>query len=78
MSSPKFDISVIPQFIPEQSDTSSGIYTFAYFVTIKNVGDKQYLDHASNADYQHIEDYEGIVGMPEPGRDMRVGLAMRF
>ena len=47
-------------------------------LTIKNVGDKQYLAHASNADYQHIEDYEGIVGMPEPGRDIRVGLAMRF
>lgn len=47
-------------------------------VTVKNVGDKQYLDHASNADYQHLPDYEGIVGMPEPGRDVRVGLAMRF
>lgn len=47
-------------------------------VTVKNVGDKQYLDHASNADYQHIEDYDGIVGLPEPGRDVRLGLAMRF
>lgn len=47
-------------------------------LTVKNVGDKQYIDHASNADYQHIPDYEGIVGMPEPGRDVRLGLAMRF
>ncbi|MEC7815806.1 MAG: TonB-dependent receptor [Pseudomonadota bacterium] len=47
-------------------------------LTVKNVGDKQYLDHASNADYQAIPDYEGIVGMPEPGRDIRLGLAMRF
>ncbi|HET8850059.1 MAG TPA: TonB-dependent receptor, partial [Marinobacter sp.] len=47
-------------------------------LTVKNVGDKQYLDHASNADYQAIPDYEGIVGMPEPGRDIRLGLALRF
>lgn len=47
-------------------------------LTVKNVGDKQYLDHASNADYQHIAGYGGIVGLPEPGRDVRVGLAMRF
>lgn len=47
-------------------------------LTVKNVGDKQYLDHASNADYQHIPGYEGIVGLPEPGRDVRVGVAMRF
>ncbi|MDX1458880.1 MAG: TonB-dependent receptor [Marinobacter sp.] len=47
-------------------------------VTVKNVGDKQYLDHASNADYQHIAGYEGVVGLPEPGRNVRLGLAMRF
>lgn len=38
MSTPKFDVSVVPQFLPEQSDPASGVYTFAYFVTIKNVG----------------------------------------
>lgn len=47
-------------------------------LTIKNVGDKQYIDHASNADYQDIPGYEGVIGMPEPGRDVRVGLALRF
>lgn len=47
-------------------------------LAVNNLGDKQYLDHASNADYQHISGYDGIVGLPEPGRDIRVGLALRF
>lgn len=47
-------------------------------LTVKNVGDKQYLDHASNADYTHIPGYGIVVGNPEPGRDIRFGLAMRF
>lgn len=47
-------------------------------LTVKNLLDKQYLDHASNADFQSIPGFEGIVGLPEPGRDIRLGLAMRF
>lgn len=47
-------------------------------LAVKNVGDKQYLDHASNADYQDIPAFEGVVGMPGQGRDIRLGLAMRF
>lgn len=47
-------------------------------LTVKNVGDKQYLDHASNADYESIPGYEGVIGLPEPGRDVRLGLALRF
>jgi ApaG protein len=38
MFDPKFDVSVVPQFLADQSDPVSGVYTFAYFVTIKNVG----------------------------------------
>ncbi|UYG03020.1 TonB-dependent receptor [Halomonas sp. LR3S48] len=47
-------------------------------LTVHNIGDKQYLDHASNADYQHLPGYAGVVGLPEPGRDIRLGLALRF
>lgn len=47
-------------------------------LTVKNVGDKQYIDHASNADYESIPGYEGVIGLPEPGRDIRLGLALRF
>lgn len=38
MSEPKIDVSVVPQFLPDQSDPAAGVYTFAYFVTIRNVG----------------------------------------
>jgi len=31
-------VSVRTQFVPEQSDTSSGPYVFAYYVTLKNTG----------------------------------------
>ncbi|WP_246065361.1 TonB-dependent receptor domain-containing protein [Hydrocarboniclastica marina] len=47
-------------------------------LTIRNLLDKQYLDHASNEDFEPIDDYEGIVGLPEAGRDIRLGLAVRF
>lgn len=47
-------------------------------LAVKNLADKNYLDHASNADYQNIEGYEGVVGLPAMGRDIRLGLAMRF
>ncbi|WP_111497093.1 TonB-dependent receptor domain-containing protein [Marinobacter bohaiensis] len=47
-------------------------------LTVKNLFDKQYLDHASNADYQSVPGYDGIVGLPEPGRDVRLSIAMRF
>lgn len=35
---PQFDVSVLTQFLPDQSDPAAGVYTFAYFVTIKNIG----------------------------------------
>ena len=38
MSEPKIDVSVVPQFLPDQSDPAAGVYTFAYFVIIRNVG----------------------------------------
>lgn len=31
-------VSVRTQFVPEQSDTASGPYVFAYFITLKNTG----------------------------------------
>lgn len=47
-------------------------------LAVNNLTDHQYLDHASNADYQHLEDYEGIVGKAAPGRDIRLGMLVRF
>lgn len=47
-------------------------------LTVKNLFNKDYLDHGSNEDFQHIPDYEGIVGTREPGRELRLSLSLRF
>ncbi|PAU88394.1 TonB-dependent receptor [Pseudomonas sp. WN033] len=47
-------------------------------LTLKNVFDKQYLDHASNEDFEGIPGYAGVVGSAEAGREWRLGLAWRY
>ncbi|ROQ18578.1 hemoglobin/transferrin/lactoferrin receptor protein [Marinimicrobium koreense] len=47
-------------------------------LTVKNAFNKQYLDHGSIEDFTHVPDYDGIVGYPAPGRDVRLSLALRF
>lgn len=39
MNEYKFDVSVVTQYIAEQSDSMSDSYVFSYTITIKNVGD---------------------------------------
>jgi len=39
MSRYKFQVEVHPQYLSEQSDPDGGLYTFAYTITITNVGD---------------------------------------
>lgn len=34
----EFSVSVIPQYLPEQSDPEAGVYAYAYAVTIINTG----------------------------------------
>jgi ApaG protein len=38
MSRYQFKVEVQPQYLPEQSDPESGLYLFAYTITITNVG----------------------------------------
>lgn len=47
-------------------------------LTLKNLLDKQYLDHASNEDFTHIPGYGIVRGSYEPGRELRLGLAWRI
>jgi len=47
-------------------------------LTLKNVFDKQYLDHASNEDFERIPGYEGVRGSYESGRELRLGVALRI
>jgi len=45
---------------------------------IYNVFDTRYRSHSSVADYSGIPDYEGVVGVREPGRDIRLTASIRF
>jgi len=56
----------------------TGSERFTLNFVIANLFDKDYLDHASNEDFQHIPDYEGIVGSREPGREFRLTATLRF
>jgi hemoglobin/transferrin/lactoferrin receptor protein len=47
-------------------------------MTLKNLFDKQYLDHASNEDFESIPGYEGVRGSYEPGRELRLGVTLRL
>lgn len=47
-------------------------------LTVRNVFDKNYLDHASVADFTHVAGYELIRGYNEPGRDVRLSVAWQF
>lgn len=39
MAQPKFTVSVVARYLPEQSDPDQQAYAFAYHVTIVNTGD---------------------------------------
>lgn len=47
-------------------------------LSAQNLLDETYRSHSSVADYGHIPYYEGIVGINEPGRDIRLGITYRF
>ncbi|WP_382327637.1 TonB-dependent receptor domain-containing protein [Hydrogenophaga sp. UC242_50] len=56
----------------------TGRDSFTLTFAISNLFDKDYLDHASNEDFQRIPGYEGIVGSREPGRELRLTATLRF
>ena len=56
-------------FGSERTNVALGIY---------NLFDERYRAHASVADYNHIPDWEGIAGVYEPGRNIRLTAAFRF
>ena len=39
MSKPLFDVEVQPEYLPEHSRVSAGVYRFAYTITLTNAGD---------------------------------------
>lgn len=47
-------------------------------LAVQNLFDKQYRDHASVADYNGIPGWEGVAGLYESGRDIRISVGTRF
>ncbi|NHK28706.1 TonB-dependent receptor [Parvularcula flava] len=51
---------------------------FRLSFAVQNLFDVAYRDHASVADYNHIPDWEGVAGVREAGRDVRLTVAYDF
>jgi hemoglobin/transferrin/lactoferrin receptor protein len=47
-------------------------------LSVNNIFDKQYLSHASVENFTGNAGWEGIVGSPESGRDVRLSVSARF
>lgn len=51
---------------------------FTLNLAVYNLFDEHYRDHASVADYSHIPDWEGVAGVYEAGRNIRLGVSYAF
>ncbi|MBE0380468.1 TonB-dependent receptor [Pseudoalteromonas prydzensis] len=47
-------------------------------LSVQNLLDESYRSHGSVADYGHIPGYESVVGIKEPGRDIRLSVSYKF
>jgi hemoglobin/transferrin/lactoferrin receptor protein len=52
--------------------------TFSLTLTVKNMFNKQYLDHSSVEDLTCGAGYENIVGSSGSGRDIRMTASLRI
>ncbi|PTY37261.1 hypothetical protein BGP77_01700 [Saccharospirillum sp. MSK14-1] len=50
----------------------------AFNLSVSNLFNEAYLDHATNASYQHFSGYDMVIGQLEPGRDIRLETSWRF
>ncbi|WP_247869839.1 TonB-dependent receptor domain-containing protein [Methylophaga sp. SB9B] len=60
------------QWIPSTSED------FRITLTIHNIFNKDYIDHASVADFTNLPGYGLVRGYNEPGRDVRLSVAWQF
>lgn len=63
---------IYAQWLPMQSQD------LRVTLTVSNLFDKNYLDQATNADFSQFAGFENIIGLPEPGRDVRLSVAWQF
>lgn len=52
--------------------------SFLVNLTVTNLLDEYYIDHSSVADYNNVPGWEGVSGIAEAGRDIRVSLTYNF
>ncbi|MGJ8647262.1 MAG: TonB-dependent receptor domain-containing protein [Marinomonas colpomeniae] len=63
---------IYAQWVPLKDDS------LTLTLTVNNLFDKEYLSHASVADYTDHTGYEAIIGSYEAGRDIRLSAAYKF
>lgn len=47
-------------------------------LNVSNLFNEAYLDHATNASYQHFAGFDMVIGQLEPGRDIRLETSWQF
>ncbi|OKY27806.1 TonB-dependent receptor [Thalassotalea sp. PP2-459] len=52
--------------------------SFLVNLTVTNLLNEQYIDHSSVGDYNDVPGWEGVSGLYEAGRDIRVSLTYNF
>ena len=54
------------------------IESLSFNLTVQNLLDELYIDHSSVGDYNNIPGWEGVSGIYEAGRDIRLSVAYQF
>ena len=47
-------------------------------LSVQNLFNEHYIDHSSVADYNDVPGWEGVSGIYEAGRDVRISLTYNF
>ncbi|MEZ9237459.1 TonB-dependent receptor [Shewanella sp. 10N.286.52.A9] len=70
---PSYDVhDIYVQWLPLDSDQ------LKVNLAVQNLFDEHYRDHSSVGDYNDIPGWEGVAGLYEAGRDIRVSLSYQF
>ena len=82
-----FDLGWVPALYRLDKPSYTTVDIFAQWLVnpnltlnlaVANLLDEQYRDHSSVGDYTAVEGYELVAGPWEPGRDIRLSIAVSF